>query len=126
MSFEFLPIPYYLLMMLVGLIVLIRYVVKVWNQENKILLVGLLIISFSALGTSASRIIKETGYYGSIYSIVTKLTFYSAFLSAILIIIGGLKKVKNDPYRKRMVIIILVFFSVTIALLVVPVLYTIY
>lgn len=126
MSFAFLTLSLYLIMMIVISIILISYVVKEWNRENKTLLIGLLVLGLSSLGVGISRVTGISGLYEKISTIITMGTIWLGLIGTVLVVLGAFLKVKNNPYRGKLVLIIIVSFTVTVALLVGPVIFDIY
>lgn len=107
MSFSYLSLPLYLLMIIIVSCGLAFYSIKVWNKEPKMLLVGLFILGLSTLGGGLNRLSEELQFFGDSVSLIKSLTVWVGFIGTIFIIIGAFQKVKNDPHRKKLIIVIL-------------------
>lgn len=119
MSFGYLPLPLYVLLGLTVFGVLTYYSIKGWKNDPKTLSVGIFILGLSSLGACANRLGEELQIFGDGLSLIQDFTFWVGVIGTLLGIIGGLQKVKHDPYRRRIALISLGFLALIVLFMIV-------
>jgi hypothetical protein len=113
MSFGFLPWPIYILLILIAVFVCYAWVKETWKEHPKFLTVGIVLQCIGALMAGIHRLIDKTGILITYLELIRNLSIICTVPALIFFIIGAYIKVKDDPYRKKTVLL-LIYVLVTI------------
>ena len=123
MSFSYLPLPVYLLLMITIAFALFVWILKSWNRESKLSLGGIAVIGIAILGLALNRMGEERNIFESSLGILKWLIQVAAFVGINLVMFSGYKKVKHDPQKKRTALILISAFYLILLLMAIIVIY---
>jgi hypothetical protein len=123
MSFGYLPLQLYIIMNLIVFGTLLYYSIEGWKKNPKIFSVGLFVLGISSLGAGLTRLGEEKQLFGDSIQFNNSFTIWIGVAGTILSLIGSLQKVKDDPIKKRFVVIMLGVLVAIVALMSILVIY---
>lgn len=114
MSFSYLPWQLYVVLSIGVAILVIMYTIKIKDNFPKIFSMGLILASCGAIAAGIIKLLVSIHVFYEYIFIVKIFGIALTALGIISILIGSFIKVKNDPYKKKMMLIMFFIFGVTI------------